>query len=221
MAYTWHVKSIQHGRFVSFAADPADRLLRCPFAEDDAPPGDWIALAVGNETGPVSSYAALGKSGSAEELAAWVATLPSAMCATGNVDGANGGYQAWAVIDPETRSGYVECWIDSDQERAVGRYSVSEVSSLKEALFFALHEAEAEGAGILGERPAPKRAFKFQITAELPAASTTKQATQRRAVGRKPTAQKAQRSSKPRGVQGRTQTAKKSKQPAAKKTRRK
>ncbi len=116
------MKSIMHGRFIEFGVDPGDRLLRCEFDDGAAPPADWVALVVAEETGPATSTEDLGKEGTPEELLAWVATLPKALCASGEVDGANGNYRAWAAVDPETRRGYVECWINADSEWPVGRY---------------------------------------------------------------------------------------------------
>ncbi len=52
-------------------------------------------------------------------------------------------------------------------------YSLFDVSSLRDALLKALSQAEQEGAGILGERPAPRRAFSFQIPVELPRAKAS------------------------------------------------
>ena len=157
------MKLIMHGPYVEFFAEEGSRVVRCEFADGDDPPDDWLALAVGQETGPITHLKDLGQSGKADAVKAWLAAKPNAVCGTAGVDGVNGSYQAWAALDRETGCGYVECWLDSVSDVPLGRYSVQEASSVREVLRQQLRQHDAEGSGLLGEAAAKQSAYWFRI----------------------------------------------------------
>ncbi|MCX5748057.1 MAG: hypothetical protein NT062_36825 [Proteobacteria bacterium] len=132
------------------------------FPEGDEPLEDWNVLIVTGEEAEVQSLEVFGEENPGDDVATKVAALPHAQTGSGSAVGANGGYEAYAVRDPQSGVGWVACWQENGEEPGVSRTFSGK--SLKIAIRDALREMDEEGAGHLGERPAPYSSYSYSIS---------------------------------------------------------